>query len=139
MNNMHNHVTRDIKQLGQCPSCDDYHRSQVTKQRTMRPEEWILSNDTGTSSKAIWAVMMGVGTDKEFDNGTPSDPSDFGRCYRLLEAFPDWKARLNEVAARYPRWKAMISSWEECERLYLRDLPTGKCSELYELMKKLRK
>lgn len=26
----------------------------------MNPNEWILSTDTGISSKTIWAVMMGV-------------------------------------------------------------------------------
>jgi hypothetical protein len=26
-NNRHNHLTRDIKQFGKCPSCDEYHYS----------------------------------------------------------------------------------------------------------------
>lgn len=104
----------------------------------MRPEEWILSDDTGTSSKCIWSVMMGVDLkEHHFYAGTPSDPSDFGRCYRLLEKFPQWKARLKEVGAKYPHWNKLIESWGECEALYLRDLPTGKSTELYNFMKDL--
>lgn len=29
--NKHNHVTRDIKPLGQCPACDDYHNRNIPK------------------------------------------------------------------------------------------------------------
>lgn len=28
----HNHMTRDIKELGQCPACDWYHQQQKEKQ-----------------------------------------------------------------------------------------------------------
>ncbi len=86
----------------------------------MRPEEWIISGDTGTSSKTIWAVMMNVVTGKEhsFTFDVPHDPADFGRCYRLLNHFPAWKKRLNEVAEKFPKWKPMIKRWDELTALF---------------------
>lgn len=30
---LHNHITRDIKPLGQCPACDRYHDSQIPKRK----------------------------------------------------------------------------------------------------------
>ena len=44
-----------------------------------RANEWIISNDTGISSKRIWAEMQGIDYDKKWGSGYPSDPSDFGR------------------------------------------------------------
>lgn len=57
---------------------------------------WLLSEDTGISSKAI-ARWMGIG---EFNARSipPSDADDRGRCIRLLELIPEWIPRLNEMA-----------------------------------------
>lgn len=100
----------------------------------MTPHEWILSNDTGTSSKTIWAVMMGA---KSRDVGWPRDPDDFGRCYRLLAYFPEWRKRLPEVAQQYPAWGPLVEHWDEIERLYLKDLPSGRCEACRRLMSSL--
>ena len=35
MNEKHNHVTRDIKPLGQCPACDDYHDKHIPKKSSL--------------------------------------------------------------------------------------------------------
>ncbi len=106
----------------------------------MTPEQWILSNDTGISSKTIWAVMMDVNISDirqtcSFD--IPHDPSDFGRCFRLLELFPEWRTRLPEVAEQFPKWKPMVEHWPEMEALYREELPTSNAVKLYKLMKKL--
>ena len=100
----------------------------------MKPEEWIVSGDRGMSSETIWAVMMGTRPERP---STPWDPDDFGRCHRLLMAIPEWRERLPEVAAVYPEWTALVEHWDEMVFLYLRDLPTGRCEELYSLMQKL--
>lgn len=74
-----------------------------------RAAKWIAGRDTGLSSKAIWATMMGVKGEREY----PSDPSDIGRCFRLLEAMPEWKARLGEMRAVSPYWAALVERWQE--------------------------
>ena len=41
MNIKHNHITRDIKPLGQCPACDDYHDKHIPKSLNVQLEQWI--------------------------------------------------------------------------------------------------
>jgi len=102
--------------------------------------KWIDGDDTGVSSKTIWSVMMDVIDDikdSSFYCDIPYDPSDFGRCYRLLELFPDWKERLSEVAEIFPIWEPMVKRWDELTALYEKENPSGRCPELYDLMEKL--
>jgi len=35
MSEKHNHVTRDIKPLGQCPACDNYHDRHIPKKSSL--------------------------------------------------------------------------------------------------------
>jgi hypothetical protein len=101
------------------------------------PEEWLRGGDTGTSSLTIWHVMTGLPVDRV---GEPIDPSDFGRCYRLLKLFPDWRPRLPEVAAKYPDspWPALVREWDRMTALYEEELPKGTAPKLYALMKRFR-
>lgn len=101
------------------------------------PMEWMQGPDTGISSKCIWHVMNG--TSEIRDTHTPRDPSDFGRCYRMLKLFPQWRSRLDEVAERFPRWTALVREWDELTRLYEEEEPSGRCPKLYRRMKELIK
>lgn len=83
----------------------------------MTPIDWLMSGDTGTSSKTICSVMTGSDA-PEFGPDVPHDADDFGRCYRLLELFPEWRGRLPEVAAKYPKWGPMVVAWDELSALY---------------------
>jgi len=101
----------------------------------MNPINWITGNDTGISSKAIWSVMMGAASFSNTD--VPHDPADFGRCYRLLKLFPEWRNRLDEVATAFPKWGPMVREWDHMEYLYEKDKATGRCSDLYDFMQSL--
>lgn len=102
----------------------------------MTPHEWIIGNDTGISSKTIWAVMMGaVSAGGWF--GVPQDPDDFGRCYRLLKLFPEWKDRLHEVTEYFPAWTGLVREWDRLTELYEKEVPSGRCPELYAAMNPL--
>jgi len=79
------------------------------------PMEWISSGDTGTSSITLWSVMMGS---EPGHPSVPLDSQDFGRCSRLLAAFPEWRKRLGEVGTKYPEWQPLVDNWDELERLY---------------------
>lgn len=81
----------------------------------MTPIEWLLGDDTGASSKTILSVMTG---NKISYPSVPIDTSDFGRCVRILEKFPDWKVRLNEVSELYPEWGPLVEAWSELTELY---------------------
>ena len=101
-----------------------------------RATAWIIGHDTGVSSKTIWAVMIGGNPDRKNTSywDIPSDPADFGRCYRLLKLIPEWKKDLNKVAKTFPKWKYFIDNWDKMEAMYLEELPTGRCPKLYEFM-----
>ena len=106
--------------------------------RPCSPHEWYESRDTGTSSMTIFHVMTGRPT-KGDEYSVPLDPDDFGRCYRLLNLFSDWKPRLPEVAVRFPEWRPMVERWDEMTSLYEKELPSGTAPLLYELMQDLQK
>lgn len=96
--------------------------------------EWIVSGDTGSSSEAIWCAMMGI---KRDFYPTPCDPSDFGRCYRLLDQFHKFKMRIPELATLSAQWKVFAENWEKLGVLWLEEHGTGRCPKLYHLMKTL--
>jgi hypothetical protein len=83
----------------------------------MTPIDWLLSDDTGTSSETICMVMTGS-RGNHYLGSPPSDNDDFGRCYRLLRLFPQWRSRLPEVAQRFPAWGPMVGAWGELETLW---------------------
>jgi hypothetical protein len=99
---------------------------------------WLAGGDTGTSSITIWSVMTGRPRPKVgWWPDIPHDPADFGRCHRLLENFPAWRARLPEVSAKHPEWAGLVEAWDELTSLYLEELPSGRGPKLYARMTEL--
>ena len=105
--------------------------------------DWLLSQDTGVSSRTIWAVMMGVETTPQrcitkYD--IPYDPSDFGRCFRLLCLFPEWRKNLHRVAEVFPKWGPIVDHWDEMERLWIEESRSAlrEAPKLYALMLRLQ-
>jgi len=107
--------------------------------------EWIVGDDTGVSSKVIWATMMGV---EAKNKSTPKDPSDFGRCYRLLKLIPSWESKLqylkeveygyhslNDNSDHFGLWSVFVDNYQEMCRLYESEHETGKCKKLYNFMR----
>ena len=117
--------------------------------------DWITGDDTSASSEAIWAHMVGVSTRRIFAptpprgaprapmarvpprglSAHPHHPADLGRCLRLLEAVPQWRARLPEMASRSPAWAALVARWGELEAGYAVEAPTGATPRTYAAMR----
>jgi len=101
---------------------------------------WLHGNDTGASSKSIWTVMAGMPI--ENDHGDiPCDPSDFGRCYRLLQLIPEWEPGWRKaIEARNPAWGPFVEAWDTLVAIYEDELPNddGKAPRLYAYMQELR-
>lgn len=108
-------------------------RSAVTEANAglSKEDRWLHGSERGMSSETIFGIMTG----KPVGEGSiPLDPDDFGRCYRLLELFPEWRPRLHEVAAKYPEWSGLVACWPDLTALF----EAKKYRELYDVMKAAR-
>src|SRR5688572_24935346 len=95
-------------------------------------QQWLLSGrDTGTSSKAIVAFMEGQPIDP---TSYPRDPSDLGRCIRLLEIAPEYRPLLKSMRVVSPEWARLVERWDELEALYRKEEPFGTAPQCYDLM-----
>lgn len=109
----------------------------------MSPEEWLDSWDRGTSSETLYVALTGAPLEGHDRHGVPIDPADFGRCHRLLAVAPDWRARLNKpgtvriLEALCPGWARLVARWDDLERLYEEESPSGSAPKLYALLKEL--
>ena len=82
----------------------------------LRRLAWLVGGDTGGSSMAIFDHMTGAESRCSWGY-EPLDGGDLGRCIRLLEAFPEWRGRIGEMAAHGPYWTALAAAWDGLERL----------------------
>lgn len=104
-----------------------------------RALKWALSDDTGGSSIALCGVMSAVEA-KYYDY--PSDPSDLGRCLRLLELIPEWKPRIvGAMSLINPGWSGLVAEWDEISKMMSDevgiDWSKGKSApKTYDAMKK---
>jgi len=85
----------------------------------MRAIRWLCGDDTGLSSKAILNHMMGA---RDADQSYPLDPSDLGRCLRMLRLFPEFKGRMVEMARYGPAWESLSKKWQELELLMINEV-----------------
>lgn len=88
----------------------------------MNPNEWIIKGEVGVSSQTIWAVMMGVEKVTrqcdDFNYDIPHDMDDFSRCIKLMNLFPEWYDRINEVSHIFPKWIPIIREWGKLDSFY---------------------
>jgi hypothetical protein len=108
-----------------------------------RPElapyyDWSDGPDSGISSKTLVQVITGASLGVR-QPSMPLDPGDFGRCYRVLQRFPELRSQLGKVAEAYPEWRLLVQAWDELERVYEEELLTGEYApRLYARMGELR-
>lgn len=104
--------------------------------------EWLLTGETGISSKAIATVMAGLPVDDKWGT-TPCDPSDFKRCLKLVNLIPETRPRLIEMRKVSERWSKLIDRWDELEAQFMAEVPEWledkghekRATKTYELMK----
>jgi hypothetical protein len=99
---------------------------------------WLQGRDTGTSSLTIYAAITGERSPaRELD--VPQDPSDFGRCYRLLKRFPEWRGQLYKTADLCKKWRPFVEDWDKLTALYEQELASDTAPKLlYARLRELR-
>lgn len=86
---------------------------------------WCRSDDTGLSAVYMAWVLNGGTLPVEpttplraDERPYPHDPSDLGRCVRMLRAAPNLRENLDRMREASPVWAALINRWAEFEILY---------------------
>lgn len=124
-----------------CPSCGAPRISiggsytdapSVTASLVDRAAWWTSRGEHGISSDTIYTVFAGCTRPRRTD--VPHDPDDFRRCRQLFDLIPEWRSRIEEVALVYPWYRPFTERWDEMDRLWEEESPSGKCPKLYELM-----
>jgi hypothetical protein len=83
-----------------------------------RASDWYKRGDIGLSSKAISRVMRGAAF-ADIDKGNhPRDPGDLGRCLRLLDLIPEWRASIMDMAPLSTAWANLARNWDELEATF---------------------
>ena len=131
-------------------ACDsilaEFARPEAKSVAGMGYEAWKASDDTGMSSKYLAYILSGDWTSAEGrDRKTlsyPHDPDDFGRCYRMLRACPEFKiSSAADMVVRTEQmekpWPQLGAAWPELEALYEKELPNGEAPLLYQRMKEI--
>ena len=104
---------------------NELRRENVGASPAMGLAAWCRSDDTGLSSVYMAWVLNGGTLPVEpttplraDERPYPHDPSDLGRCVRMLRAAPALRKNLDRMREASPVWAALISRWAEFEILY---------------------
>lgn len=99
---------------------------------------WINNGHVGMSSKTMWNCLIG---NKGFSISHPYDPDDFSRCYKLLQAVPEWKNELQKLKALSKPWSNLVDNWDKLTEMYEQNInEQWKNSDkigMYEFMQSL--
>lgn len=72
--------------------------------------KWLFGKDIGASSEALAAEYFGI----EMEHYShPRDPSDLGRCLRLIALVPEIRACVDSLAKKSDEWKALAPIWDK--------------------------
>ena len=114
-------------------------RKRIYSEGKMSFIAWFGSDDTGASSKWLASVLSGNIPSRV---SYPYDPSDFGRCYRMLNCVDGAKElfeiKKDLISSKCKVWKSYLENWNELVKLWEQESPNKKCPKLYELMQKLQ-
>ena len=76
---------------------------------------WIANGETGMSSKTMWNCLLG---NTNFPINHPYDPDDFSRCYKLLQAVPEWKTELYKLKPLSMAWNNLVENWDKLTEMF---------------------
>jgi len=105
---------------------------------------WALNGEHGISSMTMFNHFtrnIQVRAMKLDHPKHPYDPDDFSRCYKLLKAVPQFKARINELKELSPEWANLVDNWDKLTEMYEENVrmewKTYKRIGMYDFMQTL--
>ena len=113
----------------------EFQRESVKATPGMGLDAWLRCDDKGRSSEYLASVLCGFS--REF--AYPHDPDDFGRCYRLLRAVPQAREKWDALKTLAEPWPTLAIHWEELEKFFEEEGPTGRAPRLYDRLQELYK
>ena len=94
---------------------------------------WLDSDMVGDASKFLAHALHGRCGEYHY----PDDPHSFGLCLGFFEACPEKRADLCKMQEAGWEWAQLVDHWDELEKLYREEQPTGKCPRTYERMREI--
>ena len=95
---------------------------------------WLANGHVGQSSKTMFNCLIGY---RDFAVNHPYDPDDFSRCYKLLEAVPEWKGQLRKLKRLSKQWENLVDNWDKLTEYYEDMRKTKKGNGMYDFMQTL--
>ena len=83
--------------------------------------EWWCTGEHGVSSVNALGAMTGF--PRNTGTAHPPDMPGFRLCALLLDAAPEYRDRLGQVATLSPVWAEIVGAWDEIVELMERDAP----------------
>lgn len=84
--------------------------------------KWTSRESFGSSARTM---LNFLGMEITMEPSYPHDSSDFGRCLKVLQDFPEWEARLPEMyklpGVAGEVWAALAPMWGTLKGLYMQD------------------
>lgn len=101
--------------------------------------EWFATGERGISSEAMACAVADITPNESWGRfgNHPSDPDDFKRCVKFLDAVPEARQNLKKIAALSEVWARLVEHWDELEDLFHEEWPSRNAPKLYERMKQL--
>lgn len=97
--------------------------------------EWLNGTDAGQSSKSLAYEAADLPGDR---SNYPHDPSDLGRCLRLIARVPEVRSAVDALADKSPYWKALAPEWDRLKALYISEMNDPKGGrKTYDAMRAL--
>lgn len=107
--------------------------------------QWLANGERGVSSETIVHHVTGLDMGRNFFSDHPWDPSDLGRCIKLLERCPELDLGFREKMPKVSSvWASLVEHWDELAALLEDEVPgwrsgvKGRAQKTYDLMRVLQ-
>lgn len=112
----------------------DFNAAHAKCKKTWKPDEpnmnlneiervswWMTNGERGISSETMICVCYNIDPKdmmRGFGYSHPLDADDFRRCWLLVKAVPEIKARFVALSLVSPEWKALVAEWDALTQMF---------------------